>query len=107
MLNIVAEYTLLLITVLMSITTLINFKEFRTGSRLLQISGSLNILSMVLVLLVFIVGTNLLIKITVTVATCIIAAAAIMHGIAINNFHLKHHIVRVLVFLVIIFLVWV
>ncbi|WP_204122093.1 MULTISPECIES: hypothetical protein [Levilactobacillus] len=107
MLNVIAEYAILVFSILMGIATLANFKAYVSGNGLLKVSGAFNLLSPLLIAVFLFLGTSTEIKIAVTCAAIILIGAAIMHGIAINNFHLKHHIVRIIVFCLMLFLVWV
>ncbi|MFD1456109.1 hypothetical protein ACFQ44_10565 [Levilactobacillus lanxiensis] len=107
MLPIVAEYAILIFSILLGIATLANFKAYVSGNSWLKVSGALNLLSPLLIAVFLFLGTSTEIKIAVTCAAIILIGAAIMHGIAINNFHLKHHIIRITIFCLMLLLVWV
>lgn len=107
MLTVIAEYAILVFSILMGIATLANFKAYVSGNSWLKVSGALNLLSPLLIAVFLFLGTSTQIKISVTCAAIILIGAAIMHGIAINNFHLKHHIVRITVFCLMLLVVWI
>ncbi|MGQ2375315.1 hypothetical protein [Companilactobacillus zhachilii] len=105
MINFIGECLAMLFIALIGIITIINFNSYQKATTLIKLSGIINILSFLtlIITIIFLNNHAPIITTFLLVATWI---AAILHGYGQRKINWSHHIARALIIIVLIVLMF-
>lgn len=106
MFTILAQYLLICLILLTALATIGARQTYLRGSNWLKSSGLLTWSSVFLGLVGLFGGNDLAAKIFLTLASGCLVVAALIFGTSTRNFHLSHHLLRLLLIAGLLLLLW-